>query len=80
MSSGNIYKGHMDKANGGWFVGGRWGWVVPGAMWSENIDNCTWTTIKKYILKILNKNKFHIYTVMNIPREENGKEINTFEN
>ena len=39
--SRDMYKGHMDKAQGGRFEGGRGGWVVPGAMWSENIDNCT---------------------------------------
>ena len=25
--SRNTYKGHMDKAIGGRFQGGRWGWV-----------------------------------------------------
>ena len=31
----------MDKAKGGRFKGGRWGWVGRGAWWGENGDNCT---------------------------------------
>ena len=41
VSSRNRYKGHMDKAKGGRFKGGRWGWVGRGAWWGENGDNCT---------------------------------------
>ena len=40
-SSRNMYKGHMDKANGGRFKGERQGWVRRGAWWGENGDNCT---------------------------------------
>ena len=35
-----MYKGHIDKANGGRFQGGRQGWV-GGVWWGENGDNCT---------------------------------------
>ena len=43
-----MYKGHMDRAKGGYDRGweaavGRAG----GPGWRENGDNCTWTTIKK---------------------------------
>ena len=27
VTSRNMYKGHVDKAKGGGFKGGRWGWV-----------------------------------------------------
>ena len=37
----NMYKGHMDKAKGGGFKGGRQGWVERGVWWGENGDNCT---------------------------------------
>ena len=30
--SRNMYKGPMDKAKGGRFDGGRWGWVGQGGM------------------------------------------------
>ena len=30
--SRNIYKGHMDKAKGGAFEGGRWRWVEQGGV------------------------------------------------
>ena len=30
--SRNRYRGHMDKAKGGRFEGGRWGWVQWGAV------------------------------------------------
>ena len=30
--SRNMYKGHMDKAKRGRFLGGRWGWVGRGSM------------------------------------------------
>ena len=43
--SRSMHKGHMDKAKGGGFKGGRQGWVEQGAWWGENGDNCTWTTI-----------------------------------
>ena len=36
--SRNIYKGHMDKAKGGRFEGGRWGWVGWGPWCGENGD------------------------------------------
>ena len=29
--SRNMCKGHMDKAKGGRFMGGRWAWVGHGA-------------------------------------------------
>ena len=40
-----MYEGHMDKAKGGRFKGGRQGW------WGENGDNCTLTTIKKELVQ-----------------------------
>ena len=45
--SRNMYKGHMDKAKGYRFKGGRQGWVGQGAWCGENGHNCTSTTIKK---------------------------------
>ena len=39
--SRNMYKGHMDKAEGGKFEGGRLGWVGKRVWWGENGDNCT---------------------------------------
>ena len=37
-----MYKRHMDKAKGGRFKGGKWGWVGQGgAWWGENGDNYT---------------------------------------
>ena len=37
----NMYKGHMDKAKVGRFMGGRRGWVGWGMEGGENGDNCT---------------------------------------
>ena len=31
-ASRNMYEGHMDKAKGGVFEGGRWGWVGHGGV------------------------------------------------
>ena len=31
-ASRNMYEGHMDKAKGGGFDGGRWGWLGWGGM------------------------------------------------
>ena len=42
--SRNMYEGHMDKAKGGGFKGGRWGWVGRGV---ENGDNFICITIKR---------------------------------
>ena len=39
--SRNMYKGPLDKAKGGSFKGGRWGWVRWEAPWGGNGDNCT---------------------------------------
>ena len=39
--SRNMYIGHMDKAKGGRFEVGRWGWVGWGGVGDENGDNCT---------------------------------------
>ena len=36
-----MYEGHMNKAKGGGFEGGRWGWVGAGDIVGENGDNCT---------------------------------------
>ena len=51
-------KGHMDKAKGDGFKGGRQGGVGVAEWWGENGNNCTWTTIKKkknYMMGYKNK-------------------------
>ena len=47
-----MYKGLMDKDNGGEgrIECGRWGWVGWGRVMGENEDNCN-SIINKYILK-----------------------------
>ena len=48
----NMYKGHMDKAEGGRFEGGRWGWEGWGSM-----EVCKWRQLylnnKKRIFRAL---------------------------
>ena len=51
-SSRNIYKGHIDKANGGRIKAGRedgWG---GREWWEKNGDNCARTTIRKLCVRI----------------------------
>ena len=41
VKSRNMYKGPMDKANGGGRTEcGRWGRVGWGPVWGKNEDNC----------------------------------------
>ena len=41
--SRNMYKGHMDKAKGGRFKGGKWGWL-----WWEKMET---TVLEKQFKK-----------------------------
>ena len=43
----NMYEGHIDKAKGGMFKSGRHRLVGQGSWKGEDVDNYTWTTIKK---------------------------------
>ena len=63
-----MYKGHMDKAKGGRFEGGRWGWVEWRAWWMKMETMLRKTDSTKLVEKrYLDKNHSNSYFSILLP-------------